>query len=221
VSATTTPYTHEMVIIHRVFRREAALLLRFVTAVRPGDVARAQRIAAAFREYEGGLHHHHALEDQLIWPKLHERARLYQEQVTRMEMQHGLLDDSLAGVRELLPAWEREAGDDVRENLAAALADHRAVLTEHLDDEEALVLPLVAEHLTVAEWDEVGRRGLETVPRDKVMLALGAILEEASPAEQRYFMAKVPAAGRLLWKLVGRHQYRRYTAELRGEAAVR
>jgi hypothetical protein len=23
------------------------------------------------------------------------------------------------------------------------------------------------------------------------------------------------------WKLVGRHQYRRYTAELRGEAAVR
>jgi hemerythrin-like domain-containing protein len=216
VPATTTPYTHEMVIIHRVFRREAALLLRFVTAVRTGDVVRARRIAGAFREYEVGLHHHHALEDQLIWPKLHERARLYEEQITKMELQHGLLDDSLDRARDLLPAFEESAADDARDELAAALADHRGVLTVHLDDEETHTLPLVAEHLSVAEWDEVGRRGLETVPKDKVMLALGAILEEATPEEQRHFMAKVPAVGRLLWHLVGRHQYRRYTSDLRG-----
>jgi hemerythrin-like domain-containing protein len=215
VSATTTPYTHEMVIIHRVFRREAALLLRFVTAVRTGDVARARRIAAAFRDYEVGLHHHHALEDRLIWPKLRERAQLHDEQITRMELQHGLLDDSLGRARELLPAFEQSAADQDRDALAAALADHRGVLTRHLDDEEAGTLPLVAEHLTVAEWDEVGRRGLDTVPKNKVMLALGAILEDATPDEQRYFMAKVPAAGRLLWRLVGRHQYRRYIDGLR------
>jgi hemerythrin-like domain-containing protein len=205
-----------MVIIHRVFRREAALLLRFVTAVRTGDVVRARRIAGAFREYEVGLHHHHALEDQLIWPKLRERARLYDEQITQMELQHGQVDDTLERVRGLLGKFEETAGDETRAELAAALAEHRGVLVEHLDDEEMHTLPLVAEHLTVAEWDEVGRRGLETVPKNKVMLALGAILEEATPDEQRHFMAKVPAAGRLLWRLVGRHQYRSYITDLRG-----
>jgi hemerythrin-like domain-containing protein len=212
VSATTTPYTHEMVMIHRVFRREAALLLRFVTAAGTGDVVRARRIADTFREYEVGLHHHHALEDRLIWPKLHDRARLYGEQITRMELQHGVLDDSLGNIRDALPEFEESASGEAREKLATALADHRAVLIEHLDDEEANTLPLIAEHLTVAEWDEVGRRGLDTIPRNKVMLALGAILEEATPEEQRRFLAKVPLAGRLLWHLVGRPQYRRYTA---------
>jgi hypothetical protein len=33
----------------------------------------------------------------------------------------------------------------------AALADHRDALIEHLDDEEALLLPLAARHLTVTE----------------------------------------------------------------------
>lgn len=215
MSATTTPYTHEMVIIHRVFRREAALLLRFVTGVRTADVVRARRIADAFLAYEVGLHHHHALEDSLIWPKLRERARLYDEQITRMELQHGLLDDTLGRIGELLPAFVASPAGPSRDELAEALADHRGVLTEHLDDEEANTLPLIAEHLTVAEWDEVGRRGLDAIPKNKVMLALGAILEEATPEEQRYFMAKVPAPGRLLWRLVGRHQYRRYVTELR------
>ncbi|MEU4237281.1 hemerythrin domain-containing protein [Actinoplanes sp. NPDC026619] len=212
----TKPYTHEMVIIHRVFRREAALLPRLAGGVRPGDIQRAGRIAAAIREYAGGLHHHHGLEDELIWPKLHARARLYDELVTRMQEQHHRLDATLRRINQIAPRWEIAATDYTREALVVALQEHLDVLTEHLDDEEEHILPLIAEHLSVAEWDEVGRRGLETIPKSKVMLALGAILEDATEAEQRYFMSKVPAPGRLLWRLAGRRQYQRFTDELRG-----
>jgi hemerythrin-like domain-containing protein len=205
-----------MVIIHRVFRREAALLPRLADGVRAGDTARAARIAAAIREYAGGLHHHHGLEDELIWPKLYARARLYDELVHRMEQQHHRLDGTLTAIEEILPRWEIAATDHTRAALVEALHDHVCVLTEHLDDEEANILPLVADHLTVDEWDEVGRRGLETIPKNRVMLALGAILEDATADEQRYFMSKVPAPGRLLWRLVGRRQYQRFTDELRG-----
>jgi hemerythrin-like domain-containing protein len=216
VPVTTTPYTHEMVIIHRVFRREAAILPRLADGVRTGDTARAGRIADAVREYTGGLHHHHRLEDELIWPKLRRRARLYDELIERMESQHRLLDGTLSVIADILPRWEDGAAAHVRAALVEALQDHICVLTEHLDDEEAQILPLIADHLTVAEWDEVGRRGLETVPKSKVMLALGAILEDATPEEQRHFLGKVPAPGRVLWQLVGRRQYRRYVDELRG-----
>ena len=68
------PHTHEMVVVHRVFRRESALLPRLVRAVPDGASARAGEVAAYLDDYVMGLHHHHALEDELIWPLLRERA---------------------------------------------------------------------------------------------------------------------------------------------------
>ena len=42
--------------------------------------------------------------------------------------------------------------------LVSALAEHRTALLEHLHDEEEHILPLIAEHLTVAEWARLGER---------------------------------------------------------------
>jgi hypothetical protein len=205
-----------MVVVHRVFRRESALAPRLVRAVPDGDTTRAAQIAAHLDDYVMGLHHHHSLEDELVWPLLHARGA-DGGLVDRMEEQHQRIDRSLTVVAEWLPAWLREANHIAREELALALTEHRTVLLEHLDDEERLVLPLVAEHLTVAEWDLVGQRGLEGLPKNKVLLALGAILEDATPQERAYFLGKAPFIGRLLWKTVGRRQYAASCRALRGE----
>ncbi|MEU8665118.1 hypothetical protein [Actinoplanes philippinensis] len=103
---TTTPYTREMVMIHRVFRREAAQLRRFVSTTGTGDVARARRLGQWTREYIGGLHHHHAL------------------------------DAALADVTARLGAREETAGETERDLMADSVADHQRVLLEHLLDEE-------------------------------------------------------------------------------------
>ncbi|NEA61804.1 hemerythrin domain-containing protein [Streptomyces sp. SID12488] len=215
-----------MVVVHRVFRRESAFLPRLVRAVPDGGTARARKVADSLRDYMSGLHHHHAVEDELVWPLLRARAAqddgpAVRELVARMEEQHQRIDRSLAAVTEWTPLWE-QAGDCIAgEELALALDEHRTALLEHLDDEERLVLPLIAEHLTVAEWDLVGRRGLERIPGNKLMLALGAILEEATPQERAHFLGKAPLIGRLLWKAVGRRQYathcRAVRAPLNGE----
>ncbi|WP_330350544.1 hemerythrin domain-containing protein [Streptomyces sp. NBC_00582] len=210
------PYTHEMVVVHRVFRRESALLPRLVRAVPDGATARAAQVAGHLREYVDGLHHHHALEDELVWPLLHARVARDGEVVDRMEEQHRRIDSTLAAVAEWAPAWERAADRIAGEELALALDAHRTVLLEHLDDEERLVLPLVAEQLTVAEWDLVGTRGLERIPKEKLFLALGALLEEATPEERRVFLGKAPLIGRLLWWAVGRRQYAAACRALRG-----
>ena len=49
--------------------------------------------------------------------------------------------------------------------------------------------------------------GLETLPKNKVMLALGAVLEDATEQERTHFLGKVPLIGRLLWRAPGRRQY--------------
>lgn len=214
--AAERPYTHEMVVVHRVFRRESALLPRLVRAVPDGATARAAQVAGHLREYVDGLHHHHALEDELVWPLLHARVARDGEVVDRMEEQHRRIDSTLAAVAEWAPVWERAADRIAGEELALALDAHRTVLLEHLDDEERLVLPLVAEQLTVAEWDLVGTRGLERIPKEKLFLALGALLEEATPEERRVFLGKAPLIGRLLWWAVGRRQYAGACRALRG-----
>ncbi|MEU8591186.1 hemerythrin domain-containing protein [Streptomyces sp. NPDC048664] len=212
--AAERPYTHEMVVVHRIFRRESALLPRMVRAVPEGDTARAAKVAAFVRDYVDGLHLHHAAEDDLLWPPLRDRVT-DTALVARMREQHERIDRSLESVAVWTPTWERAADPVAGQELALALEEHRAALLEHLDDEERLLLPLAAEHLSVAEWDAVGERGLEELPKNKRLLALGAILEEATPQEAAYFLGRAPWLGRVLWKAVGRRQYAAHCRDMR------
>ncbi|MEU2773477.1 hemerythrin domain-containing protein [Streptomyces sp. NPDC007162] len=218
-AAAGRPHVHEMVVVHRVFRRESALLPRLVRAVPDGDTARAARVRAVLGDYMTGLHHHHHAEDELIWPLLRSRAAQDEALVGRMAEQHEAIDRTLAAVGEWAPVWERSADRIPGEELALALDAHRTALLAHLDDEERSVLPLVAEHLTVAEWDLVGRRGMDGLPKNKRLLALGAILEEATPEESAYFLGRVPLVGRLLWRAVGRRQYETLCRTMRAPLA--
>ncbi|MFI5532138.1 hemerythrin domain-containing protein [Kitasatospora sp. NPDC051853] len=210
------PDTHGMVVIHRGLRREARLLAELVAAVAPGDTARAAVLAAHFRDYRLGLHNHHHGEDEHLWPVLLGRVDLEAEVVLRMEAQHERVAGTLAAAEAALPAWESTAGEAERDRLAAVLAEHRAVLVEHLDDEEAELLPLAARHLTVAEWNRLGEHFVAATPKPKLLLFLGLVLEEADPAERSAVLAGLPLPGRLLWHTVGRPLYARTTRRVRG-----
>ena len=112
--------SHRLRHIHRVFRRETALLPGFVRAVRPGDTEQARHVAAHFRDYALGLHHHHTAEDELVWPLLLARVDLEAELVLRMEEQHSRVAAGLTEIEALLPHWEATASPEAGEVLAAA-----------------------------------------------------------------------------------------------------
>ena len=210
------PDTHEMYVVHRVFRRETALLPRLVRNVRAGDTDRARFVAAHYRDYALGLHHHHTAEDLLIWPLLLARVDLEAELVLRMEKQHEVVAAGLEQVAALLPEWERTASPAAGEAIARALEQHRAALVEHLTDEENHLLSLIEQHLTVAEWEKLGQRFAEETPKDKLLFFLGALLEEATPQETADMMRNLPMPAKLIWRIVGKRQYARRTRRLRG-----
>jgi hemerythrin-like domain-containing protein len=211
------PFTREMAMIHRIFRRESRLMPQLIGAVDHGDVRRAGLLADAWRTYALGLHLHHAGEDELLWPKLLERAEPDAAQVQRMEAQHQELAAGLERVEESLGHWAPTAPAAARDLLVQALVDHHRTLCAHLDEEERVVMPLVALHISAAEWREVGERGLAATPRSKRLIALGAILEDATEEERAEFLGRLPGPARLLWRLVGRHQYRSHALRVRGE----
>jgi hypothetical protein len=86
----------------------------------------------------------------------------------------------------------------------------------HLDEEERSVLPLVSEHITVAEWEELGEVARSHTPKDKLLFMLGALLEEATPQESARFLSNLPVPARLLWHTIGRRQYAKRMRTVRG-----
>ncbi|MFB7617066.1 hemerythrin domain-containing protein [Kitasatospora sp. NPDC056181] len=212
----TRPNTREMVVIHRGMRRESRLLIELIAAVAPGDTTRARVLADHFRDYRLGLSNHHHGEDAFLWPPLLARVDLEADLVLRMEAQHERVAATLAAAEAALAAWEPGATEAERDALTAVLAEHRAVLVEHLDEEETSLLPLAAQHLWLHEWNAMGEHFLAHTPKPKLLFFLGMVLEEADAAERAAILGGLPLPARLLWYAVGRAQYARATRRVRG-----
>jgi iron-sulfur cluster repair protein YtfE (RIC family) len=213
---TAVPDTGEMVIVHRVFRREFRLLPDLIGHAAVGDTGRAAVLAEHLGDVVTALHHHHEGEDDLLWPPLLAQASLEADLIHRMEYQHASLSTALDQIDKLTPAWATTANQADRDALATAVKEAAAILEEHMGEEEQQILPLVREHLTVEQWNKLGERGAKSIDdKRKRLLFLGMILEECSPEEEREFMKKIPAPVRVLWKLIGRRSYDGYVRIIR------
>ena len=208
--------TSDMVIVHRMFRRECALLPQLVAAVAGGDVARARTVAAHAREVLDMLHHHHVGEDELLWPRLSARTRFHADLLARMDSQHQGLAVLLEHAATSFTAWQDAPTAPTSTALTTLLEQLSARLNEHFDEEEAAVLPIVERVITAAEYQEVGQRGLVSIPLTRRLVVLGYLLEGATPQEQSDFLAAVPAPARLAYRLIGARQHRHETTRLRG-----
>jgi hemerythrin-like domain-containing protein len=209
--------TWEMVMVHRLFRREFRLLPGLIRDVADGDRQRADVVGDHLTNLSDGLHHHHEGEDELLWPVLVHRVGLRADLVHRMEGQHARLQALLDEIGGVNPRWRATATTADRDRLADLAAQASAALDEHLADEETELLPLVEEYVTPAEWHALNQRAQRTLPKNaKILVFLGAILEEATDREAAMFMRQLPWPVRLIWRLAGRRAYSRALARVRG-----
>ncbi len=211
--------TWEMVLVHRVFRREFRLLPGLIRGVAAGELSRAAVVGGHLGDLTGALHHHHTIEDELLWPVLLERDALHADLVHRMEAQHGRLHVLLDRIDELAPRWRARAGAADRDELAELVAQASVALDEHLADEENDILPLVEQYVTPAEWHALNERGQKAIPRNaKALVFLGEIMQEATPREEELFLRQLPAPVRWAWRLVGRRVHAKARARIHGGA---
>jgi hemerythrin-like domain-containing protein len=208
--------TSDMVIVHRMFRRECALLPQLVAAVPAGDVARARTVARHAREVLDMLHDHHLGEDELLWPRLSARTRFHTDLLARMDSQHHGLAVLLEHAATALPAWQDAPTAHTSTPLTTLLEQISNGLDEHFDEEEAEILPIVERVITAAEYHEVGQRGLVSIPLTRRLIVLGYLLEDVAPWERTDFLAAIPAPARLAYRLIGVRQHRHETTRLRG-----
>jgi iron-sulfur cluster repair protein YtfE (RIC family) len=99
----------DMAIVHRVFRTELHDAPGLVRDVEAGDTERSAVVGAHLEFIVAALHHHHATEDELIWPKLHARAPASAGDITRMEQAHRGIANAEAKVKSILAPWVTSA----------------------------------------------------------------------------------------------------------------
>jgi hemerythrin-like domain-containing protein len=209
----------DMAIVHRVFRTELHNAPELVRDVEAGDTKRSAIVGDHLKFIVAGLHHHHAAEDELIWPKLHARAPAQAAEIARMEDQHRDIAEGVAKVQGIVASWSTSADPRLAERLIPAVENLSAVVDEHLADEELNIVPLINEHVTSDEWQKAVARAAEFLSRKNLRLGLvlgGYVFDAASANEGQRLMDNVPLPKRVLAQLLARPAFANYRRKIYG-----
>ncbi|MFF5232420.1 hemerythrin domain-containing protein [Dactylosporangium sp. NPDC000521] len=208
------PDVHEMVVVHRAFRREFGAAAGHVRRTPVGDTRRAKIVANHLRLCAAGLEMHHTGEDIVLWPLLVERSAPSTGLVETMQAQHHGIDGHVEAITPALATWEATPTADAGEHLATLCERFTAALLEHLDLEEREILPLAARHVTAAEWNQMGQHGKDTMTPSQLPIMFGLVLQDADAEERARMLGNLPLPVRLLLKTVGAGQFKRYVRRL-------
>ena len=207
------PNIWSMAVVHQYYRREFELAPRIVRDIGPDEGERQQAAAAWFTTTLAMMHHHHVTEDDLMYPLLVGRAP--QALLDRMEAQHEQVAAAVDRTEAALSTWRYGDIESARA-LAAAFDSMLPGLVEHLDSEEDDVMPLVAAYLTAEEYSRQGNSGNEAMAPRTLMMAFGAMVEQATPYEASVMLSHPPEHVQRAWREGGAAEYRALMYLLRG-----
>jgi hemerythrin-like domain-containing protein len=215
VPAPTNPDVTEMTAVHRVFRNTFATAPRFVGGVKDGDTERAAIVGGYLANVLELLRVHHDGEDELMFPKLVDRSA-DPELVRRIAAEHHDLDAALPAATAAISAWVADGSTDSGDAVLAALKDLEVALVPHLDHEEEAILPLVSEHISVEEWDELPGHAMQTFQGDNLFLILGLVRDEFTQEQRDRMLEGMPPPAVEAWRTVGIDAYKASVAQLIG-----
>jgi hypothetical protein len=209
------PNTQDMLGIHQVFRDAFGCAPQLVGSVCNDRSERVATVAAYYANVLAMLHAHHDGEEELIWPKLVQRAPDQGELVTRMQAQHEALLEALADSERRLEDWSATPDIDRGASLAAALAMLGVLCAAHFAEEERRVLPLAAEWCTVEEWAELPGHAMRSFTGDRMWLIIGLVQEQMPPQVRTEMEANMPPPVLQMWQGEGRALFDKFVADLR------
>jgi hypothetical protein len=202
--------------LHKVFRDAVTNGPQLVGEAPDGDVERAAFVASYYFNVLALLRGHHAGEDEILTPLLLERCSP-QDAATarRIAEQHVASHQPATDAEAAMAAWGLAADADSSADALLKLQLLGDALLPHLDEEEALLLPLVAEQITTDEWAELPRHGMQTFAGDNIWLILGLIREHMSDTQLAAMDAAMPPPVLEAWQAVGESSFRTFVDELR------
>jgi iron-sulfur cluster repair protein YtfE (RIC family) len=204
------PDTSDMYAVHGVFRDTLGAAPTLVGDIASGDAERVALIANYYENVLSFLEAHHDGEEHLVFPLLRERDAVAAALMDAMTEQHHEALALLEQARAALAAWPGgdAAAQKAAEERLGALGSH---LSEHLAEEEAKVLPLAAEYLSMEEWGALPGHGMANFHGDKIWLILGLIRERQTEEQRAAMTAHMPPPALEMWTGFGEQAFKEYS----------
>lgn len=207
----------DMLVVHRAFRNAYDRMPDLVRAVAHGDTGRAAVIGDHIQLIEGFLHLHHKGEDELLWPKLIERAPAdLRPTIALLEGQHEEIDKLLMESSLLLTSWRAKAEAATGDDLADSLHRLGRQLDEHLTIEEEKVLSIVHEYIRADEWHKIGEHAINGLSKKKLPIIFGLLASIAEPEVVTLMLAPAPLMPRLIMPILGPRAYASHAKRVYG-----
>ncbi|MEH3155669.1 MAG: hemerythrin domain-containing protein [Gordonia paraffinivorans] len=157
-----------MQVAHRGMLADSDRFATLVLAIGAGEPCsrrRASAIGAYLRDFADSIHHHHTVEDDVLWPLIVEAVGDAVD-LSELTDDHDSLDPLLDRLRALTAHFvaSHRTGDPdpaTAVALGTLLRDLHALLDEHIAEEERVVFPIIRAHLTPEAWasvEETARR---------------------------------------------------------------
>jgi hemerythrin-like domain-containing protein len=213
-------HSRVLIAVHNAMRADSRRLIGAVAALPDGDNARAAALGGAFAAIVGLIHDHHWTEDDVMYPFLLQRVRSFEVEAVRLENDHVDLDAAMARInarfRLLGHPLSIALWHDVRARLVDDAATFDRVLVEHLEREEAIVVPAFDSQISEAEQHSLQKEEAKLATYRHMRLAVPWVLANATPAEETELRAAAPRLLGVIQDHVWERRFRQLMAPLYG-----
>jgi hemerythrin-like domain-containing protein len=198
-----------VLILHKKFRRDFAVLAEKLRATRSGHGPSGAAIARWYDNLVAQLHHHHSIEDSALMPILLAKSDdpALHGPMAVVRRQHDEMDEILARVEDGMRGVRFEAA--ASEKLIAAVDELVEHLNAHLDDEERDAFPVVEKLMTVDEFERFEAAVRKTMGFRGAAVTFPWILDGADEETRQAVLGQLPLPLRLMCRLVWVPAYRR------------
>lgn len=193
---------------------DIALFLLMHKAIRRGlaSLASAAPTSARgewFSFMARAIHHHHHTEESDLYPLLLRKDPSFADELARLEADHAQLDPYIARITAGFAALPGSA-EALRDDLVA----FEALMRDHLDREEAAVVPRMLRTVTVAELKAFEKEGGKNASFADLAMVLPWVLDAADEREKEMVNEVLPWPARLLYRVSWRSRYARLAGEV-------
>lgn len=205
----------ELLSVHNALRREYGSMPLLVESVADDDAVRAGVVADHIDLMGTFMALHHAGEDDLLWPLVHERAP-DSGAVAVAEADHSALADHASLVADLSEGWRADPSATNRAALHVELISLEREILKHLGHEEKEALPLLAETITEGEFAALRAYVSEGLSPEQRGIVLGLILDDTEAANAAMVLSALDPQERADFEREGQQTYRAYRERLLG-----
>jgi hemerythrin-like domain-containing protein len=192
-------------VVHEMFRRSTTRLVHATAELEPSVLAPV--IGPHWAFYAAILNHHHHTEDESVFPALVAVRPEMRATIDMLEDEHVELAPNIDAVEAAVAAFVKRPDASTQESVHVALVALCDWFFPHLDLEDELILPAIAESIPPKQWDRLDKAALKSIPRKLLPSAVGALDEVIRTLPERDRPPPPPPPIRIMLSLSWRKQW--------------